>query len=39
MTTYSAEMNESRDGRQIYCVITDMFGNTVKTNTVTLSAK
>lgn len=38
--TYTLDkMTSSRDGRQIYCVITDMFGNTVKTNTVTLSAK
>ena len=38
--TYSLEkMTAARDGRQIYCVITDMFGNTVKTNTVTLSIK
>jgi len=35
--TYSAQMNESRDGRQVYCVITDAYGNTVKTNTVTLT--
>ena len=33
---YSVEMSASRAGRQIYCVITDAYGNTVKTNTVTL---
>ena len=35
--TYSATMNAARDGRQIYCVITDMYGNTVTTDIVTLS--
>ena len=30
------EMTEERDGRQIYCVISDIFGNSVKTKTVTL---
>ena len=34
--TYSTTMDSSRDGRQIYCVITDQYGNTVTTNTVTL---
>ena len=34
--TYSLEMNGTRAGRQVYCVITDRFGNSVKTKTVTL---
>ena len=34
--SYSTTMDSSRDGRQIYCVITDQYGNTVTTNTVTL---
>ncbi len=34
--TYTAVMNETRDGRQVYCVITDKYGNSVKTNVVTL---
>ena len=35
--TYSVTMDATRDGRQIYCVVTDKDGNTVRTNTVTLS--
>ncbi len=35
--TYSVEMNNSRHGREIYCVVTDKNGNKVKSNTVTLS--
>ena len=34
---YSAAMDATRDGRQAYCVITDKYGNKVKTNTVTLT--
>ncbi len=34
--TYSVSMNAARAGRRIYCVITDKYGNSVKTNTVTL---
>ncbi len=34
---YSIRMNEIRDGREVYCVITDEYGNSVRTNTVTLS--
>ena len=37
--TYSAQMNDSRSGRQLYCVITDRYGNSVQTNTVTISMK
>ena len=35
--TYSTVMDASRDGRKVYCVVTDTYGNTVKSNTVTLS--
>ena len=35
--TYSMEMTAARDGRELYCVITDQYGNTVTTNTVTIS--
>ena len=34
---YTAEMNEARDGRQVYCVVTDKAGNSLKTDTVTLT--
>ena len=34
--TYEAEMNTARAGREVYCVITDAFGNTVTSDTVTL---
>ncbi len=37
--TYQVEMNTSRHGRQVYCKITDKYGNTVKTKTVTLSMR
>ena len=37
--TYTMEMNATRDGRQIYCVVTDQYGNTVQTDTVTLTMK
>jgi len=37
--SYSVTMREDRDGRQLYCVITDRYGNQVQTNTVTLSLK
>ena len=35
--TYTTTMSEAVHGRQIYCVITDAYGNTVQTDTVTLS--
>ena len=35
--TYSVTMTNARAGRQVYCVITDKYGNSVKTNTVTLN--
>ena len=37
--TYSTTMDASRDGRKVYCVITDRYGDSVTTNTVTLSMK
>jgi hypothetical protein len=33
-TTYSRSMKNFCDGREVYCVITDKYGNTVITNTV-----
>ena len=35
--TYSAAMNEKNNGRQVYCAITDKYGNQVQSETVTLS--
>ena len=35
--TYTTQMNSVRAGRQIYCVITDKYGNSVKTETVTIN--
>ncbi|MBE6037870.1 MAG: leucine-rich repeat domain-containing protein [Anaerofustis stercorihominis] len=37
--SYSVKMDASRDGRQVYCVVTDKYGNSVRSNTVTLSMK
>ena len=34
--TYSGTMVTSWGGRQIYCIVTDQYGNSVKTNTITL---
>ena len=34
---YSVTMTEARDGRQVYCVVTDKYGKTAKTSTVTLN--
>ena len=36
-SSYSVEMNESSDGRQVYCVVTDGNGNQVTTNVATLA--
>ena len=36
--TYDDEMTKARAGREIYCVITDQWGSTVTTDTVTLTA-
>ena len=38
-TTYALTLTAARDGRQAYCQITDKYGNTVKTDTITLSSK
>ncbi len=35
--TYSYVMTPAKDGRQVYCIITDANGNKVRTNTVTLT--
>ena len=37
--TYSVKMSEARDGRQVYCVVTDTYGNKVSTNVVSLKMK
>ncbi len=36
-TTYSVALTQARNGNQVYCVVTDKSGNTVKTNTVTMT--
>ena len=38
-TTYGVTLTAARDGRQVYCRITDKYGNTVDTDTVTLSSE
>lgn len=35
--TYSLTMDATRDGRRLYCVVTDVYGNSVQTDTVTIS--
>ena len=35
----SVTMTKARDGRQMYCVVTDKYGNTAKSKTVTLSIR
>lgn len=37
--TYSVTMTDSVTGTQLYCIITDDKGNTVRTATVTLCKK
>jgi len=37
--TYSTKMDSTRANRQVYCVITDAYGNSITTKTVTLSMK
>ena len=37
--TYYTAMAANKSGRQVYCVIKDKYGNTVKSNTVTLTLK
>ena len=34
--TYSVAMNSARNGRRVYCVVSDKYGNSVKSNTVVL---
>ncbi len=34
--TYSCAMNDERDGRQVYCVVTDAYGHTARSRTVTV---
>ena len=34
--SYSVKMSSSVDGRKVYCVVTDKYGNSVKSSTVTL---
>ena len=38
-TSYSQTMSKSIDGRKLYCVVTDKYGNTAKSNTITLGMK
>ena len=38
-STYSVTMSSKVKNRKVYCVVTDQYGNTVKTNTVTLKMK
>ena len=38
-TTYTTTMSSKVDGRQVYCVVTDKYGNTAKSNTVTFTLK
>ena len=35
--SYETEMKADRDGRQIYCKVTDAYGNVVKSKTVTMN--
>jgi hypothetical protein len=35
--TYSVELTEARNGNQVYCVVTDAFGNTAQTSTVSMT--
>ena len=37
--TYSYTMSSSKSGRKVYCIITDQYGDTVKTKTVSLAKK
>ncbi len=32
-SSYSVKMNSTRDGRKVYCIVTDSYGNTLKTDT------
>ncbi len=35
--TYSVNLTAARNGRQLYCVVSDAYGNTVTTATVSLN--
>jgi hypothetical protein len=35
--TYSVTLTAARNGNQLYCVVTDKYGQTAKTNTVTMT--
>ena len=35
--TYSVQLTAARDGNQVYCVITDALGNSVRTDTLTMT--
>ncbi|MBR2901066.1 MAG: hypothetical protein IKC39_02340, partial [Clostridia bacterium] len=35
--TYTITMTDARSGRQVYCVITDKYGNSEKSKVVTLN--
>ena len=37
--TYDYVMNKDRKNREVYCVITDQYGNSVTTDVVTIRAK
>ena len=37
--TYSTTMNSTVDGRELYCIVKDQYGNTVTSNTVTLTMR
>jgi len=37
--TYSTPVTATSNGRELYCVITDKYGNSVQTDTVTMSAR
>ena len=37
--TYSATMDDARNGRSVYCVITDKYGNKVTTDVVTITMR
>ena len=34
--TYAVELTEARNGNRLYCVVTDTFGNSARTNTVSM---
>ncbi len=37
--TYNVTMTEAKNGRQVYCVVTNKYGNSVTSDTVTLKVK